>query len=469
MIGLDVYRVLEEIAATTSRNDKEAILDKCAGDPLMRKVLKYAYDPFMVFGIGKLPARPTDGPGNKCLSNDYLWMILDGFANKSLTGNDAIQAVTFVLGQLDEESASVFGRILLKDLRAGIEKSTINRVIPRLIPVFACMLAKPFEAKRVKTWPQYADLKEDGVRVLAFVQLKTKDQDARVAFTSRSGKPLTTFDHLHQPLIAAMTTLMDDWRGIGDKLLPSIAGIDATLENASIVLDAEVVSGSFNNTVSEVRRKSEQAPDAILKIFDILPMSLFEDVAETDDGLGGYKERRQLAKAFVERCPEGSNVELMTSYMVNSEAEIHKLFEAVRARGKEGLIIKDPNGKYRRKRDYAWMKIKAEQSVDIRVTSAFEGSGKYEGQLGGLIADFKGVHVRVGGGFSDAQRVEIWEAFKRDEAKLSGSAVDLEVIGRLIEVEYHEVTPDGSLRHPRFVRWRDDKDGEEVLGEKEAA
>ena len=36
---------------------------------------------------------------------------------------------------------------------------------------------------------------------------------------------------------------------------------------------------------------------------------------------------------------------------------------------------------------------------------------------------------------------------------LGKTAISLKVI----EVKYHEVTPDGSLRHPRFYRWRDDK------------
>ena len=30
-------------------------------------------------------------------------------------------------------------------------------------------------------------------------------------------------------------------------------------------------------------------------------------------------------------------------------------------------------------------------------------------------------------------------------------------IGRIVEVEYQRVTRLGKLRHPRFKRWRDDK------------
>lgn len=32
----------------------------------------------------------------------------------------------------------------------------------------------------------------------------------------------------------------------------------------------------------------------------------------------------------------------------------------------------------------------------------------------------------------------------------------------MIEVEFHEVTPDGSLRHSRFNRFRDDKQDEPI-------
>ena len=38
-----------------------------------------------------------------------------------------------------------------------------------------------------------------------------------------------------------------------------------------------------------------------------------------------------------------------------------------------------------------------------------------------------------------------------EKVKPSGQSV----IGRLIEVKYHEITPDGSMRHPRFARVRD--------------
>jgi ATP-dependent DNA ligase len=45
--------------------------------------------------------------------------------------------------------------------------------------------------------------------------------------------------------------------------------------------------------------------------------------------------------------------------------------------------------------------------------------------------------VRVGGGFTDAQRKEIWEA--RDT-----------VIGSYLEVSFQHMTPAGSFRHPRI-------------------
>jgi DNA ligase-1 len=77
------------------------------------------------------------------------------------------------------------------------------------------------------------------------------------------------------------------------------------------------------------------------------------------------------------------------------------------------------------------------------------GKGKHKGRMGAIVC---GLYVRrklvrkisVGGGFTDELREEIW---KRCE----------DYIGRVIEVRGWQVFDSGSLRHPQFVRFRDDK------------
>jgi len=124
----------------------------------------------------------------------------------------------------------------------------------------------------------------------------------------------------------------------------------------------------------------------------------------------------------------------------------------------EGLIVKIPDAAYAKKKSFDWLKVKTQETEDLRIINAFSGEPhtKYVHCLGGLIVERQGVQVRVGGGFSDHERETIWQLYLTDKQNPDNHAL----IGRLIEVEFHEVTPDGSLRHPRFVRFRDDKDGE---------
>jgi len=90
------------------------------------------------------------------------------------------------------------------------------------------------------------------------------------------------------------------------------------------------------------------------------------------------------------------------------------------------------------------MKYKAFFDADVKVIGLQEGTGKHQGKLGSFLVDYKGVEVRVGSGLNDELREQIWS----DQAN---------VIGRTIEVRYQEETPDGSLRFPTFVCFRNDK------------
>jgi ATP-dependent DNA ligase len=97
--------------------------------------------------------------------------------------------------------------------------------------------------------------------------------------------------------------------------------------------------------------------------------------------------------------------------------------------------------------------------------------------MGGAIVWHKGVNVRVGGGWSSDDRDQLWEDWQHDAAILGidpkvgfkpGYFISIATVhdrgfkflGRMLEIEFNEVTPDGSLRHPRYVRFRDDKAGE---------
>lgn len=413
-----IFLTIEQIANTPGKNDKEMIIKAHATDTEFTRVLVYALDSNKTYGIAAVPVRDDSSTGEATFDNS-TWMLLDQLADRLVAGKSARDMVQEQLNDLDRDSAELLKRIITKDLRAGFTESTVNKAIAGLVPSFDCMLAHKFEAKKVKAWPVAVEPKLDGVRVLCFVNRI----NGTVTFYSRSGKEFTSFDHL-KPAVLKLSRLPAELK-------------------ESFVLDGEVVSGTFNDTVSQVRRKKAAATDAVFHVFDILPTACFyADDKKGYEPAGAYTERMEILRSAITLDGPVRHVE---AFEAASEGEVHEWYSLFRSKGLEGVIVKDLNGLYHRRRNAGWLKIKAEESVDVLVVGTFEGTGKYAGMLGGLTVDFNGVKVNVGSGLTDDQRVSFWAA--RDDG----------LLGRLIEVEYHEVTPDGSLRHPRFKCFRDDK------------
>jgi DNA ligase-1 len=439
MTSDQAFGAIETIAATASKNEKEKLIKDFTtiGDDL-KDILVAGLDPFVTYGIAKVPEVERNGDG---VFNDDTWLLLADLESRKLTGNAARDAVAEEFQRLSLKSAELLKRIITKDLRAGFSESTVNKAIPGLIRTFDCMLAHKFSDHSGKVkYPTWAEPKLDGVRVLAFVDVRA----GTVGFFSRSGKEFNGFNHLKAPLIS----IVDEWSK--DKMADADETLVLHAESfLQCVFDGEVVSGNFNKTVGDVRRKDEQATDAVFCAFDVLPAIEFHQPGKS--GVGeSYLFRRQTLEQMV---PQVGPVRIVPKFKVESEQEIHALYEKVRAKGLEGLIIKNGSELYHRRRNAGWLKIKAEDSVDIPVVGAFEGEGKYVGSLGGLVCDFNGVQVNVGSGLTDGQRESFWKVYKTNPEQL---------IGRQIEVQYHEVTPDASLRHPRFVRFRDDKPMQET-------
>ncbi|CAO3459935.1 hypothetical protein [Azospirillum argentinense] len=471
MIGTDVLSVLRQIEATGSRTEKEEILGRCMSDGLMAKVLRYAYDPYVTFGV--TPPKVA-GAGQQVLTVDSpVWLVLDHLAARRITGSEAKELVKeWLLDVLDADNSQLLWRVLSKDLRCGITAKTVNKVLPGTIPVFDVMLAHKFEDKRYDGTTWAAEPKLDGLRSIGLID------SSKGAYFSRVGNVFPALVPLVSPVQEmigqAREALEHRTLPLDEKLREAYWKMLGGDRGASLATDGEVVTGSFNESVGAVRRKSEKAEDAILFLFDALPRPFFEPDAKSVFPMK-YRHRRAFLE-FLAKFADPMKIRTVPRYLVNSVAEINAYYEKFRAitmaeflaRGDlamenrlreqmidrktglpktlEGAIAKPLDGVYEKKRSQNWLKLKAEETIELRCVGVAEGIGKYAGMVGAIVVDFEGVKVPASG-MSDLQRRLWW-----DDPSL--------VVGHLVEIEYHEVTPAGSLRHPRYVRHRDDKDEE---------
>ena len=133
--------------------------------------------------------------------------------------------------------------------------------------------------------------------------------------------------------------------------------------------------------------------------------------------------------------------------------------------GVEGAMLKNVNSLYKGGRPNRTMyKIKKEETYDVVAYEIYEGTGKHSGRLGGIKfgaylpnGDFKKVG-RVGGGFNDQEREEIWRLYA-PYVQDSRS-----IMGTVLEIKCNEVVGSGEYRtprHPQFLRFRDDKKASE--------
>jgi DNA ligase-1 len=430
-----------DLESHPSRLNKEAIILSIAESSSHAKEFfegcRLALDPMITFGIKQVPEKTDeDGPG---LPWDSFTLALTGFVSRNVTGNtarDVIQAM--MKSATKKEWNGWYRRILIKDLRCGVSEKTINKVVEKkyadyAIPVFGCQLAHDSANHESKvSGKKYIEVKLDGVRVITIVR-----SDGRVDMFSRNGKELANFPHIVEQI-------------------SNVVKQDPPAYD--LVLDGEIMSSSFQDLMTQVHRKSDvKANDAILNLFDVIPLADFEqgiwDKRQEDRSAMVYYWHKKHKDSLPNVAVVGHElVDLDTSEGQTRYKEINA--KAI-AGGYEGIMLKDPEAGYECKRSVAWLKLKPFIEVSLTVVATEEGTGKNVGKMGALVCegvdDGKAIRVNVGSGFTDEQRDEFWSC---------------RVDGQIVEVRADAVTQnqDGtySLRFPRFKSFRGFYAGEKI-------
>lgn len=141
-----------------------------------------------------------------------------------------------------------------------------------------------------------------------------------------------------------------------------------------------------------------------------------------------------------------------------------RLFEAVRARGLEGIVAKQLLSRYRPgERSEHWQKIKPVQVVHCAILG-YEPDGERDFKSLLVATDFDGrlQYVgKVGGGFTVAAKAEVFAALRRRRCAAPWLPVDIVASfvepGLYCSVSYLERTASGSLRAPVFRSFVEDR------------
>lgn len=252
----------------------------------------------------------------------------------------------------------------------------------------------------------------------------------------------------------------------GLDLSQRFAGIARALQTLPIgeaVLDGEIVA---LDAKGEARFEELQTsgPDQRYVAFDLLWLD-GEDLRTRP-----LEERRELLESVLANQP----LPLQASEML--QGELVEILATLRRRRLEGLMAKRRGSPYANRRSRDWLKVKIAQSQEVVIVgyTPIKTGASVMGALLVAVREGRGYRYagRVGTGFTDAMRRELWHLLEEDRtAKPTATEAPRRKTARWVrprhvaEVAFTEWTRDGKLRQPSFKGLRPDKSPGECVRE----
>lgn len=509
-----VYDIIKKLRETSSINDKIDILKNNQEVPYFQQVLKYAYDPTYVFYIKKFNSKPESinikeapefplNPKDPNNQLEIMFQLLDTLRQREVTGNKAKDLVSVMASVFDENFSNLLELILKKDLKCGINKKLIQKVFPDLIPEIGYMGAVPYDEKKLDKLIKneniiFSQEKMDGEYSNAVIISDKSGKVQEIQFVSRNSKPQTLPMVLHYKIMKIFNEdeslrelfdlqnrekivlngelLIDGFdRYTSNGLLSSIITVEKKLAEGkskedkdiqkSIQKIEEIAGMSYNNLCHKIYYVIwdyiNQIPDYFIRFFQILNLNMHdglsvvdttiivkdEDIFSNTDKMSKLSSHPNISYAFL-------NSKMISENTLNEKIkeELFNHFQSIISKGGEGTIVKSGSGKWKNGKPTYQIKMKFEFECEMRIVDFKQGKEgtKYENSLGAFICESEDGIVKCdSSGISEDIRDEVWN--NKEEYQ-----------GKIITVKCNGLSQDKeenySLLHPRFIKFRDDKD-----------
>ena len=422
----EVYMIIRDIQNCSSTKAKQHIVKSNANNETFKKILMYAYND-MQYGVKKTTISKMEFNSDADYLWNNIWSMFEDLA-KSNINNDLVLKISNTIGYFANENVrDLLIRVLLKDLKIGMNVKSINKAINGLIPMFDVMKASSYDDKNSIGFNKKASkcgymmmIKENGIRG------EIIKENGHIVVKSRQNKIVEGFDELDK----AFQNMPDGY-----------------------LYEGEILKvGEFNTSKEQFKETDKiysikgKKRNLMIKLFDLIPLDKFNEGEWEIKAI----ERKKMLKEFVDKNNHPLVQFADIVYQGKDINIIQKKLEEVSKDGyKEGLMVMLNDGKYEAKRTKLILKCKLFNTIDLRVVDIKESKEK-PGTMGSAIVMYKGNTVGVSG----------W----KEEDKVYYYQNPQELIGKIIEIKFKEVTVDKngveSLQFPNVVRIRFDKDEE---------
>lgn len=460
-----IKNIINELRIDNSTNYKLQILEKYKEDTNWLKYLYYTYNPNFNYYISKIPVYGKSLDDS--LSLDDLFLLMDKFKNQELRGNKGIESLLSALS--NNSNAEIIELLIGRDIKCGINVTSINKVYKDLIPETPYCGCQGFRIDKIKEAIEkdgfvFSEVKSDG----RFVNIILTEN---IEMVSRSGKPTYLSDNCN--LVKASKDLMiklDDYYTLTGELM--VKGYNRLQGNGIV---ARIININEKIQLDEIK-KADKAKKELEKEFN----KTFEELENLIyvvvwDIIPYNRYINQKFECFrVDRVQflEDTLKILNSDYIVQQEYKKCYSFKEViqdlkekLENGEEGTVIKTPSALWSHGKKEDQFKGKIEFNVELRIIGFNEGTKgtKYEGTLGSIICQSEDglITVNVGGIEEKAKNKD----FSRDYIWNNKD----EFLNGVLEIKCNGLSKNKNggynFFYPNYVKFRSDKDKAQTLEE----
>lgn len=381
----NIYNILCELDSNPSRIAKEEILNREINNSILKLVIESALNPKTNYFIKQIPPYTQS---SERIDIQSAFMGLNKICDREVTGNAARNLLADILGSLSQEDAEVIKRVVLKDLRCGVNTATVNKIWKKLIPEFTYMRCSLSKSVNLSEWDWVSGIYSQEKADAMFANMDVYDDE--IVLTSRSGTVIPT-DKFSYVTDYALQQSIKNMR-IHGELIVFENGDPLPRETSNGIMNSIAKGGDFDNANQTVK----------FMVWDQIPI-----VNANSGETYNVQYCNRFARLKGQFTDDGCISIIPTKIVHSYEAAVDHYMEMIQQH-KEGTVIKTQTGVWKDTTSKEQVKMKMEVTVDLRIVKFNEGNGKNAKTFGSIMCETSEGLLKVNvSGFTDKQREEI--------------------------------------------------------------